>query len=351
MHVSFVRLNRLIIASYKVMGFVVLSTILWGLGSYIATYLFYLVDRTWVQPAVISPSDERVLRLRAQLTAQVVEREHLLAEREQLLAQAADANQREAMEQTFQAQFIATSRADKREREQVLAQLQQLADAHGAQLTDTPVGDAAAQERAKQLLAAHVIDEEAYGNRLYQWSSRTRSDLAHVEKKFDFATRISNLRRELDALQETHQALSYETLSKQREYARSQLELARASHDQGRIARQLSGIDDLLAQYEALIKTISLAPMLQAESGAMVVAFVPYANAPYVAAGKPVYSCKMGLLWCDRVGHISAVYAGEALGKHPMRKEEMRGITIRLELDEGAQTQPTLHLARWAWPT
>ena len=61
------RLATLTVAGYRMLGFAVLGVIVVVLLGYLATRLFYLVDRTWVVPTIVSPTDERVLALQTEL--------------------------------------------------------------------------------------------------------------------------------------------------------------------------------------------------------------------------------------------------------------------------------------------
>ena len=50
-------------------GFAILTAILAGLASYLVLNLFYLFSTTWLQPAIVSPTDEKILHLSAQIAA------------------------------------------------------------------------------------------------------------------------------------------------------------------------------------------------------------------------------------------------------------------------------------------
>src|SRR5690606_23630353 len=73
-------LNKTLVAAYKLVGFTLLTVILLGLCAYVALNgLFFLHDR-WMAPAIIAPSDLRVIELRARLAHELWNRQKVEAE-------------------------------------------------------------------------------------------------------------------------------------------------------------------------------------------------------------------------------------------------------------------------------
>ena len=66
--------NRALVTAYKLIGFLLLTVILIGIVSFVGLHAFYLVDRSWVKPRVVSPGDPEVVELRSRL-AEVVSRQ------------------------------------------------------------------------------------------------------------------------------------------------------------------------------------------------------------------------------------------------------------------------------------
>jgi len=74
---------------------------------------------------------------------------------------------------------------------------------------------------------------------------------------------------------------------------------------------------------------------------------VPYDNIARARPGAPVYACRAHLVWCRKVGRIGAPLEGEVTGQDPLRRAELRGVMIGIELHEPhAAREAVLHLGR-----
>jgi len=88
------------VRTYKVVGLLALAGILLGLISFLTVNAFYLFDRTWIRPVILSPSHERVAGANAALQREMSKRDELIFDRQQLTSELAaldrtiEANQR-----------------------------------------------------------------------------------------------------------------------------------------------------------------------------------------------------------------------------------------------------------------
>src|SRR5690242_16706642 len=71
--------SKLVVSAYRLIGFGVLTLIVAALVAYIASTLFYYGSHTWMVPAAISTSDEKVVQMRSELAAQQNTRDQLAA--------------------------------------------------------------------------------------------------------------------------------------------------------------------------------------------------------------------------------------------------------------------------------
>ncbi|MBV8761173.1 MAG: hypothetical protein JO257_28005, partial [Deltaproteobacteria bacterium] len=72
--------SKLIVSTYRLMGFGILTIIVVALVSYIATTLFYYGSHSWMVPTAISTSDEKVVQMRSELAAQQNNRDKIAAD-------------------------------------------------------------------------------------------------------------------------------------------------------------------------------------------------------------------------------------------------------------------------------
>ncbi|HLU65592.1 MAG TPA: hypothetical protein VKZ63_04925 [Kofleriaceae bacterium] len=94
-----------LIRSYKVIGLIALTGILLGLISFFTVNLFYLVNRSWVRPLVLSPTHSSVLDSMTTLSAESARRDELVSERDLLKAELAGIDRILELNRDFQKQF------------------------------------------------------------------------------------------------------------------------------------------------------------------------------------------------------------------------------------------------------
>src|SRR5690242_9419840 len=61
---------KVVVSTYRLIGFAILTLIVIVLVGYIATTAFYFFNKTWVVPTVVSASDEKVVQLQSELAQQ-----------------------------------------------------------------------------------------------------------------------------------------------------------------------------------------------------------------------------------------------------------------------------------------
>jgi hypothetical protein len=322
--------QKLVVSMYRLIGFGILTLIVYMLIGYIATTIFYLANHTWVTPVAISPSDQHVVQMQSQLATQQNERDKLVDELDQ-------AERAIAAEQAFQLEFARAVRTDLDGRRAALDRARQLSDDAAAAREDIKRTnkDYAAQSdhRMADEYAAGLIDRQQMLQGKFQLAQITTSNLSLAERQSELDQRASELEvetRSLDAIlanRGTRKGLSYDVLKIKRDYDASKLELARDIESRDRLRASI-------ARQDKILTGISQDAYLRAVSDKATVALVPYDNLEHVEKGTPLYACRFSMLVCHRAGVVLDVLPGEVVVKQPQRDSTMRGQMIEMQLDD-----------------
>lgn len=321
---------KLLVTAYRVLGFGILSIIVIVLVGYIATSAFYFVSDSWIQPMVVSPTDERVLALESQLA----QHENT---RDQLEADLHHSERYIEVQQAFQAQFADAIRADLVGRKKALRRLEALAKEYeGARQTIQSSNRAyanASRKRMSQEYRAGLIDRGDMLSGKFQLAQIANSNLTLAERQAEYETRAAELELQATALDTIlgekggDGVLSYDVLRIKQEYELSRLETAKAIEN-----RKI--LQSSLERQEVIVESLRQSPYLRAIAENANVAFVPYGNMDNVSVGASVYGCHLEMLFCGEVGKVVEILPGEVAFKHPHREKVLRGQMISIELEE-----------------
>ncbi len=324
------RAQKLVVSTYRLLGFAILSVIVAVLISYIATTSFYFMNKTWIAPVAISAGDEKVVTLKTQLATQQNERERLIAELDQ-------SERRIKAEQAFQMQFAKAIRADAAGRRQALSRVQALASAAAStrqQITkDTGDYSEAEKSRMDKEYEGGLITRDTMMAGKFQRAQIQSAHLSLAERQAEFDQRASELSSQtasLDALlnnQSVSSALSYDVLKIARDYEQSKLELAKETGNRERLKTAIQ-------RQEQIIAGLSSSAYLRALENGATVALIPYENLPNANKGTPLYACRVNMVWCRKVGEVLDILPGEVQLKHPKRDTMLRGRMIEMKMSE-----------------
>ncbi|HEU5057566.1 MAG TPA: hypothetical protein VFU21_13625 [Kofleriaceae bacterium] len=326
--------TQAVVSAYRGIGFAILTIIVVVLVGYITTSVFYMVSDSWIEPMVVSPTDERVLALRSQLA----EKSNL---RDQVALELQHTERYIASQQEFQAEFVKAVKADLAERKTTLRRLRALASGYAGERTRIRRSNREFAKQSKAQMhkeyAARLIDRSEYLQGAYQLGQIATSNLSLAERQVEFETRAAEIdgeARALEAMLSQKQAeaggdgtLSYEVLKVKQEYDQSRLDTQKAIESR-------AALKDSLARYDAILTSIKRSPWLRAADHTADVAFVPYANLDEVKVGSSVYACGLEMVFCYQVGKVRELLPGEVTFKHPFREKDLRGQMVELDLDD-----------------
>jgi len=325
------RAAKLIVSAYRLLGFSILTIIVVVLVGYITQTTFFYVSSSWTVPMSVTPSDERVVSLQAQLAEQQNARDKIADELTQ-------AERTIAAQQMFQAEFGRAIKSDLEGRKLALGRIRDLAAA--AASTRASIRNAnnayagASRTRMAEEFAAGLIDRSAMLSGKFQLAQISTSNLTLAERQAEFETRAQDLEaqaRSLDAILANASttgdtALSYDVLKIKQEYEASRLDLARS-------VEQRETLKAGIARQDKIVAALQQSAYLRAIHDHATIVSVPYGNLSRVAKGAPLYGCRLGMILCHHVGEVLEVLPGEVQFKHPHRDKGLRGQMVEVKLD------------------
>jgi hypothetical protein len=317
------------VSGYRLLGFAILSIIVFVLVGYIATSAFYFFSRSWLTPTVVSLSDDKVVAVKSQLAA-------LQNQRDKIAAELHDSERTIAVEQRFQADLLEAVRADLEGRKAALRRVSALASSasstreHIRSTNDDFARRFADKTHAE--FAAGLIDRTALLSGDYQLAQISSSNLSLAERQAELenqAQKLSSDARSLGVLlgATADDPLSYDVLKIKRDFEASKLALAKAVESRGALVASLARQDETM-------RGLTQSAYLRALDDHAAVALVPYGNLESVKAETPLYSCRVGIVLCHEVGSVLVVLPGEVQLKHPHNDSVVRGQLAELRLTD-----------------
>ena len=329
------------LALYRVFAIFTLYAVLIGIFCYAFVMGFYAVNKSWAAPVILSASDEKSLDFMQKLVlsrqsiedlkVDVVRQQTTLAEmnkyRASLLAldqqlQSAIARERDHDRLTGPqlAALDAQKQTDNRKTQELLTQIHQV------------------EAQIKSDLAAGLITKGDAASQL--------AALNHAQTDFT-DSRIADVMLTDSVLDKTTIGTkSLEVIEKQAELrsdiAQLDVTLSVAEKQLAEDNRQVERLHDAIA-------IAKQSPYYLNANGdkRLYFAFVPYDNQASATVGAPIYDCYLNMALCRKVGSVKQVFLGEQVINHPIFKNQVRGLTILMDLShpESAKSQ-TVFLGR-----
>ncbi len=349
--------NKTLVAAYKVVGFSLLTAILFGLFAYVALNSLFFMHERWVAPAIIAPSDLRVIELRARLAHELWNRQKVEAELARVGSDLKHAQRTVSMEEGYQSTFqtsVQKNATAQWGRLAGFASLQGELQSVRRELDEATAEFSRTQtESVKSAYQANLIDKHQKAAEDFQLAELSARRIQLQQQETQLSQQLSQLRQQARALGSVAKRPSdstpgtFEGLQLKRSYLNSVLEKERATDDVAALQSAEAALSKALEGYDEVVSIISESPLLLAASGELTIAFVPYDNLDDIAAGDPVFGCRAQVVWCERVGVVAETIEGEVTAKHPVYGSDLRGKFVRLKLESpDSARNSVLHVGR-----
>ena len=350
-------MNRSLVVAYKIAGFTILSLILFGLLSYIALNAFFFLHSRWVAPAIIAPTDTRVLDLRARLAREIWNRKKVEVDAASVRAELAGARRVIELEEDYQTSFLAAVSKNARFKKGKLASVRALRRELAAVQDDleraTRRFSKAQSEALSRAVEARLVDQEQRLTGEFRFAELDAKQVTLKGQKASLMSEVLKISREVQALNSVARnptdsvPATVEGLELKRNFMNSVLTEENARDNFWALQASEEALSEARQAYEEVVDIIRESPLLLAADGDLTVAFLPYENVDGVQEEAPVYSCAIYVVWCRKVGRIGAAIEGEVVSKHPIYGHDIRGQFVRLHLDEPSSAKKLiLHAGR-----
>jgi hypothetical protein len=322
--------------SYRFAAFFILFGTIAVMLGYLILVAFYTFNTSWAAPTIISPTNDKMLRLKGELFNANQTIDKINVDLWQLDNEKSILNTKKITLEDLKQRLdnsINTEQSLLQDRAKAFAPLLSN-QAHQNQKMAQFSNQINKYEKSirKSLKAGLITQEEAIKQRAsaLQMSnnvaeSSIQSMLAYNASK-DMQRSASTLHGENEDIK------ALDTISKrsqlETEIAQLNVQILSNENTHHNLQRQLKEITEV-------IQTLSKSPYFKITKGAKLnFAFLPYENQKNVEIGSPVYDCLLHLFLCTDVGKVSAIYTDEESIKHSLLKTDVRGSFIELSLTD-----------------
>jgi hypothetical protein len=326
---------------YRLTAMLALYGMFAAITGYAALMGFYSVNKSWVAPLLISPSNDKILSLTAQMVASQQTLDSLNLSTKSLREARAEMAQRRGVLQNLNQQLETAAAQQKSANISSGQELSRLALQKHADL------------RSTQAMLSEIDQNESEVERNLKAGLITRSEalaqkttLAQFRNAYTDA-QVSEVVLKDSARQKMSTDLSVvDTMSKAVELRSelAQLDLNIKTGDD-----QIANNTVQVANIQKAIRRTQDNPYFVAAQSTTPVemAFMPFDNQNAVSVDAPVYDCALSFVWCRKVGSVSRIFSEEERATNPIFKTDIRGTFIQLDLaDHEAVKSKTLFVGR-----
>lgn len=305
-------------ARARIFAFAALASLAAGLA-YVGQQSYQAMTDSFVAPIILSPDSDIVIQGKIHASQLATERAHTAADLEAIkeaLKEGESAIARlKSLQHSPQSANAYTNDVNGRVVAASAAEEKMLKDQR-AVLAEM----AAKQERliadGKKNLEAGLISKGELTKELQTQDELQLSMLENERSLHQVRTTMQQAASAQESLA-GHAPAMPETLSREAEMVRIELEIARIESDARAKKFEKKLLDDKMAMLDDLDAQMKTRPAFRASERSMDVAFVPYTQMNGVFAGAVVHECVWGIFNCKAVGTVTELVPGEVILPDP----------------------------------
>jgi len=333
--------QKLFINLYRGLAVIILSAVLLSAFAYFFLLIFFGLNSGWGAPVILTKSSPRI----AQMASQILQAEQLVEKlnieiktsQEELLLMQRQHGEMGQLAQRFEASIEQQKKIDE-EMSSKLSQLSREKSNSDAMLAQAARENRILRQQLEKELKAGLLTREA--------ATRSKAQMAAAEASLHAALsggrastatmqyQATNLGNEVATLDgESSSTKALENLAR---LTQLHTEIGQIALRMNRAKRELAAKQHEMGKLQNLLKTLAHSPYHRAATSdhqSHTFAFVPYDNQHRAKKDTPVYACILKVIWCSRVGYVTAVTADEERVRHPVFPSDVRGFLVDLNLD------------------
>jgi hypothetical protein len=311
---------------YRVSAVVALYGMFAAITGYAVLMGFYSVNKSWVAPVLISPSNDKILSLTAQMVASQQTLDSLNLSTKSMGEARSEMVQRRGVLEKLDQQLETAAAQQKSDNISSGQELNRLAVEKHADLRNTQAMlaeiDQSESEVERNLKAGLITRSEA----LAQKTTVAQFRNAYTDAQVSEVVLKDNVRQKLSTDLSVVDTMS-KAVELRSELAQLDLNI-RTGDDQ--IANNKVQIENI---EKAIRRTQDNPYFVAAQSTkAVEMAFLPFDNQDAASVDAPVYDCTLSFVWCRKVGIVSRIFSEEERATNPIFKTDIRGTFIQLDL-------------------
>ncbi len=339
-------LNWLFLSIYKIIGFITLAAICVGILGYLTGSLFYIIDKRWVIPIILSPHSEQVVKLNSQHIQQKFLYNKTMVEKLRLQSKIRLLKEEVKVKKDLQKRFELAFKSDLKMMRQKLDLISEALKEHD-DIEFTANGAYSRSELANisSLISAGIIDRQTYNRNKFSIDQNIRNLATFKQKEEQLKLEKNRLIKSISSLESFNNKIKktdtkykaepiYDVLIIEQEYLILNQDVNGLENEIDMLNLESEIIDSSLEGYNEICEKLEQSPYFKAINKSVIVAFAPYSNIRNIKVNDPIYGCYLGLFLCKKIAVVKEVLEGEIIAKHPVFNKELRGMMVIIDMKD-----------------